>query len=77
MKVSRIRISVAVALFLVGGVAVADTVGLGLTVADDFPDVPDKTEIYSRFFGSSEVTPGFLVFFKEHDWGFLHRGPHF
>ena len=69
MKGSRIRTIVVVALVLVTGVAAADTVGFGLTVADDFPDVPDQAEIYSRFFGSSEAVPGCLVFFKEYDWG--------
>ena len=69
MKSRSIRTIVVVTLLLVTGIAAADTVGFGLTVADDFPDVPDQDEIYSRFFGSAEVVPGFLVFFKEYDWG--------
>lgn len=67
MRSSRILLTVAV-LFLCGGFAAAD-VGIGLTVGGDFPEVPEADEIYSRLLGESEITPGFLVYFKEYDWG--------
>ncbi|MEE8441840.1 MAG: hypothetical protein V3S41_08975, partial [Spirochaetia bacterium] len=69
MKGRSIQTLVMVGLLLATGIVAADTVGIGLTVADDFPDIPDEAEIYSRFFGSPDVVPGFMVFFKEYGWG--------
>lgn len=51
------------------GTAFADSVGIGLTVADDFPDVPSQDEVYSRLFATDSVTPGFIVFFRDDYWG--------
>jgi hypothetical protein len=56
-------------LLLAAGPLCADTVGVGFTIADDFPDVPEGEEIYSRLIASGEIVPGFLVFFTERDWG--------
>lgn len=69
MKRHNVLLFIAALLLVGGGLATADTVGLGFTLGDDFPDVPEGEEIYSRLVTSGEVTPGMLVFFVERDWG--------
>lgn len=51
------------------GFAAAESVGFGLTVSGDFPEVPDEDEIYSALLGNGIVDPGFLFYFQDREWG--------
>jgi hypothetical protein len=51
------------------GIASADAVGFGLTVSGGFPEPPNKEQIYDELLGTGVVDPGFLVFFRDRDWG--------
>lgn len=62
-------VAVAILFAVIAGIAAADDVGFGLTVGDDFPDLPEAQEVYSRLFGETHITPGMLVFFRDRDWG--------
>ena len=69
MKKLRIAAMTFLALATVAGAAVADSVGIGLAVADDFPHAPSSDEVYSRFFGASEIDPGVLLFWRDRQAG--------
>lgn len=69
MKTLRIAAITTLALMALAGTAVADSIGIGLTVADGFPDVPSKDQVYSRFFAASEMDPGVLVYWRDRQAG--------
>ena len=69
MKTLRIAAITILALAAVAGTAAADSVGIGLTVTDGFPDVPSKEEVSSRFFGVSEIDPGVLLSWRDRHAG--------
>lgn len=69
MKTLRIAAITMIALAAVAGTAAADSVGIGLTVTDGFPDVPSKEEVSSRFFGVSDIDPGVLLSWRDRQAG--------
>lgn len=69
MKTLRIAAITILTLTALAGTAAADSVGIGLTVSDGFPDVPTKEQVYSRFFGATEIDPGVLLTWRDHQAG--------
>ena len=73
MKTMKILITAAILATLFSFPATAhpnsDAVGLGLALSHDFQDLPDREEIRDSFLHSDEVIPGFLVFFRDDNWG--------
>jgi hypothetical protein len=69
MKTLRMVAIVLIALTATVGTAVADSVGIGLTVADDFAEVPAQHEVAARLFDSPAVSPGFIVFWRDYQAG--------
>ena len=69
MKTLRIAAIAIIALTATTGIVAADSFGIGLTVADDFPFVPSREEVSSRFFGSTGIDPGVLLYWRDYQTG--------
>lgn len=69
MKTLRIAAITILALAALAVTAAADSFGIGLTVADGFPDVPSKDEVSTRFLGASGIDPGVLLSWRDDQAG--------